>query len=149
MSARTVSASSRERRQRIGSSIVSETRATCASGTLLPDPVLTGSSPRLSSAPRSAAGARSTTSTSRSASRYWPIGRPLTAAASERDTPAEVTPSARARSWSTSTRMASTLSPQSTLTSRVAGWARTRSATWSAIFFSAAGSSPMTRNWIG
>ena len=105
--------------------MVSETRATCASGTFLPAPVLTGSSPRPSSEPRSASGARTTTSTRRSASRYWPICTPLTAAASERETPAEVTPSARARSWSTSTRMASTLSPQSALTSRVAGCART------------------------
>ena len=146
MSERTVRVSSRLRRQMMGSSSTSLMLATWESGTVRPFAVGTESSASDSSVPRSLAGARRITSMMRSFSRYVPSGTPETTAAVARATPCELAPSARAFSWSTSTRSANTRSPQSKFTSSALGLARTFSATCSARPLSTLVSGPMTRN---
>ena len=100
-------------------------------------------------ASRSDSGARSMMSMRRSFSRNCATVAPLTAACRARETLAVVTPSARALSWSTSTRSIGARVPHSWLTSRVCFDARMALATSSAIALIFGMSVPLTRNCSG
>ena len=149
MSARTEITSSRFRRQRIGSSATGSIRATCASGTATPSRLATVRSARPATSSRSPGTARATTCTRSVPSRISVTGRPETSVCSVSAMSCGASPSARARSWSTTSRIAGAISFHCRCGSRTSGFAAIASRTSPAIRRTSCGSSPITRNCTG
>ena len=139
----------RLRCQMMPSSMPYSSVASCASGTLRPLSVGTARLPSSDRLARSSSGPRSRISISSLPSRkvltVVPDSEPRRNSASC----AELTPSARARSWSMFRRTTLLGSSQSRLTLSTLGLARTLAATSRARRRTSSTCSPETRNWIG
>ena len=149
MSARTVTVGRRLRCQTMPSSKPSSSVAIWLSGTALPLAVGIASDASMPSRSRSSPGPRSRISTASLPSRYVLTEVPDSEPDRNFATAAELTPSARARSWSMRRRTTLLGSLQSRFTFVTCGLARTLSATWRAIACTRSMCSPDTRNCTG